>query len=189
MKKTLLIPLLVALSGCAAGPTDFVSDYQAAMKSRPGVVWENSASGKQAAQKFAALYADLSPANVQGRVRGTYAPDAWFNDTIATKVGVEAIEAYLLRTAQDTSEVQAVIDDVAVSGADCYVRWTMTVRTPNLAGGRPVITSGLSQLRFDEEGRIVLHQDYWNPATGIYQHLPVIGPVLRYIDGLIAGSP
>lgn len=188
MNKVLLIPVLVAMTGCAAGPTDFVSEYQAAMKSRPGVVLENSARAQDAVKKFAALYADLSPSNVETQVRGAYAPDAWFNDTIATKVGVQAIEAYLLRTAQDTSEVKAVIDDVAVSGADCYVRWSMTVRTPNLAGGRPVITSGMSQLRFDEEGRIVLHQDYWNPASGIYQHLPVVGPVLHYIDGLIAGS-
>jgi hypothetical protein len=75
---------------------------------------------------------------------------------------------------------------VAVSGADCYVRWTLEFRTKNLAGGKPIVTEGVSQLRFDEQGRIVLHQDFWNPAAGIYGHLPVLGPAIRYVNGLIA---
>lgn len=189
MKKNLLLSLCaLALAGCASGPTNFVTDYQEAMQDRPGVRLETNERGREMARNFIELYADLSPENVEDRVRETYAVNVWFNDTIATKVGVDAVAAYLLRTAKDTPEVWAVIDDVAVSGADCYVRWTMTVRTPNLAGGAPIVTSGLSQLRFNRDGLIILHQDYWNPAAGVYQHLPVIGPVLRYIDGLIVGS-
>jgi hypothetical protein len=84
--------------------------------------------------------------------------------------------------------VSAKINDVAVSGSDCYVRWTMEIRAKNLAGGRPVVTEGVSQLRFDDEGRIVLHQDFWNPATGIYQHLPLLGPAIRFVNGLISGQ-
>jgi hypothetical protein len=189
MKKNLILSLFaVALVGCAAGPTNFVADYHTAMNERPGVALENNERGLEWAGKFIELYSDLSPASVEARVKETYAANVWFNDTIATKVGISAVAAYLLRTAQDTPEVRATIDDVAVSGSDCYVRWTMHVRTPNLAGGKPIVTSGISQLRFDREGRIILHQDYWNPAAGIYQHLPVIGLVLRYIDALIVGA-
>jgi hypothetical protein len=119
-------------------------------------------------------------------VREVYAEDAWFNDTIATEVGIDAIEHYLLKTACGAELVQAKIDDVAVSGADCYVRWTMEIRAKNLAGGQPIVTSGISQLRFDPAGRIVLHQDYWNPAAGIYQHLPLLGPAIRFVNGLIS---
>jgi hypothetical protein len=84
--------------------------------------------------------------------------------------------------------VRAEVKDVAVSGADVYVRWTMEIRAKNLAGGKPVVTEGVSQLRFDREGRIILHQDFWNPANGIYRHLPLLGPALRFVDGLIAGK-
>jgi limonene-1,2-epoxide hydrolase len=184
----LFLPAILFLSGCASGPTNYTEAYRAALEARPGVAWPGPAAGREAVQRFAALYADLSVANVQARVRDTYATGAWFNDTLATKTGIEAIEKYLLRTAEGAEKVEAKINDVAVSGADVYVRWTMEIRTRSLAGGRPIVTEGMSQLRFDREGRIVLHQDFWNPATGIYQHLPVLGPVIRFVDGLIAGS-
>ncbi len=178
--------LALLLAGCASGPTDFVRDYHRALDERPGTQLSNQAAGERAAEGFASLYGNLSVDNVKANVRRVYAPDAWFNDTVATEVGVDAIEGYLLRTAENAELVQAKVTDVAVSGRDCYVRWTMEVRVKNLADGSPILTEGMSQLRFDDQGRIVLHQDFWNPANGIYQHLPLLGPAIRYVNALIA---
>lgn len=182
-----LFPLVLLLAGCATGPLDFTKEYQAALAARPGVPL-TPAAAQAAAASFAGLYGDLSGPNVTARVREVYAADAWFNDTIATEVGIEAIEKYLLKTAEGAEKVQARVNDVAVSGADVYVRWTMEIRAKNLAGGQPIVTEGISQLRFDRDGRIILHQDFWNPATGIYQHLPLLGPAIRFVNGLIVGQ-
>jgi hypothetical protein len=43
----------------------------------------------------------------------------------------------------------------------------------------------MTMLRFDGEGRVVLHQDFWDPAAGFYEHLPVLGGVLRWIKSKI----
>jgi hypothetical protein len=180
-----LLPALLFLSGCASGPTDFTQEYRAALEARPGVALPGAAAGREAVRRFAVLYGDLSPANVEARVRETYAPEAWFNDTLATKVGIDAIEAYLLRTAREAESVRATIDDVAVSGSDCYVRWTMVIKTSNMRGGLPLTTVGMTQLRFDREGRIILHQDFWDPGAGIYQHIPALGPAVRFVNRLI----
>ncbi len=187
MKNRLaLIAIAWALAGCSSGPHDFTKDYAAALSARPGVAMGGAQDGRRAVAGFAALYGDLNEVNVQTKVREVYAADAWFNDTIATEVGIDAIEKYLLKTARGAELVQAKIDDVAVSGADCYVRWTMEIRAKNLASGQPIITTGMSHLRFDREGRIILHQDYWNPSAGIYQHLPLLGPAIRFVNGLIS---
>ena len=182
-----LLPLVLLLAGCATGPLDFTKEYHAALAARPGVPLTPDAAQKAAAA-FAGLCGDLSVPNVTARVREVYAADAWFNDTIATEVGIDAIEKYLLKTAEGAEKVQARVNDVAVSGADVYVRWTMEVRAKNLAGGQPIVTEGMSQLRFDRDGLIILHQDFWNPATGIYQHLPLLGPAIRFVNGLIVGQ-
>ena len=182
-----LLPLVLLLAGCATGPLDFTKEYHAALAARPGVPLTPDAALKAAAS-FAGLYGDLSVPNVTARVREVYAAEAWFNDTIATEVGIDAIEKYLLKTAEGAEKVQARVNDVAVSGADVYVRWTMEIRAKNLAGGQPIVTEGMSQLRFDRDGRIILHQDFWNPATGIYQHLPLLGPAIRFVNGLIVGQ-
>jgi len=184
--KNAAVLLLFALAGCSGGTLDSSRAYRAAIAERPGVNFADSAAGRRAAGPFSALYSDLSEENVRKRVRDTYAPEAWFNDTIATEVGIDAVERYLLKTARGAESIKATVQDVAVSGPDCYVRWSMEVRTRNLAGGEPTVTEGVSQLRFDEQGRIILHQDFWNPAAGIYQHLPLLGPAIRYVNGLIA---
>lgn len=186
MRCILLAAAAALLAGCSGGPTDFTGEYREALAARPGKVFADADQGRRAAQVFTELYADLSEENVRRRVRDTYAPDAWFNDTLATEVGIDAIEKYLLKTARGSEMIKGTTQDVAVSGADCYVRWTLEFRTKNLAGGKPVITEGVSQLRFDEQGRIILHQDFWNPAAGVYQHLPLLGPAIRYVNGLIA---
>ena len=188
--KILLLPFLLmfSLPGCSSGPTDFRADYAKALAERPGVSLGNNESAQRAVQRFAALYGDLSEENVKALERETYATDAWFNDTVATEVGIDAVEKYLLKTARGAEKVVARLEDVAVSGPDVYARWTMEIRTKNLAGGKPIITEGISQLRFDGEGRIILHQDFWNPAAGIYQHLPLLGPAIRFVNGLIVGK-
>lgn len=185
MRKILVIATL-CLAGCSGGTLDSSREYRAALTRRPGVVLGDPAEGRRLTGRFSALYADLDEKNVRKRVRETYAPDAWFNDTVSTEVGIDAIERYLLKTARGAAAIHATVQDVAVSGSDCYVRWSMEVRTKNLAGGQPIVTEGISQLRFDGEGRIVLHQDFWNPSAGIYQHLPLIGPAIRFVNGLIA---
>jgi hypothetical protein len=40
---------------------------------------------------------------------------------------------------------------------------------------------GISHLRFNANNKIILHQDYWDSMQGFYQHLPIIGGVLRWI--------
>jgi len=190
MMKSFLPALLAAfaLTGCSGGPTDFTKEYREALAARPGKVFADPEDGRRAVDVFSKLYADLSEQNVRQRVRDTYASNAWFNDTLATEEGIDAIEKYLLRTAGGSEMIKGTTQDVAVSGPDCYVRWTLEFRTKNLAGGKPIVTEGMSHLRFDEQGRIILHQDFWNPAAGIYQHLPLLGPAIRFVNGLIVGN-
>ena len=51
------------------------------------------------------------------------------------------------------------------------------------AKGRDIhsVSIGMTQLRFNDEGKIILHQDYWDGAEGFYQHLPYIGYFVRKV--------
>ena len=40
---------------------------------------------------------------------------------------------------------------------------------------------GISHLRFDTEGKIILHKDFWDAAGGLYEDLPVLGGGMRWI--------
>lgn len=110
-----------------------------------------------------------------------YASDAFLDDTLVVHHGAAAIEDYFVKTAGNMTSCEVTIDDVAKSGPDYYVRWTMVFAAPAMSGGRPVHSVGVSQVRFNREGRVVFHQDFWDSGKNFFAHLPVAGGVVGYI--------
>jgi len=111
----------------------------------------------------------------------TYAADAYLNDTLTVHRGAADIEAYFLKTAEAMQDCKVTIDDVARSGPDHYVRWTMIVTAKALAGGTPVHSTGISQVRLDSQGKVMLHQDFWDSGENFFGKLPVSGGAIGFI--------
>ncbi len=110
-----------------------------------------------------------------------YAADAYLDDTLVTHHGAAEIEAYFAETSATMTDYKVTIDDVARSGEDYYIRWTMVFAAPALSGGKPVHSAGISQLRFDPEGKIAFHQDFWDSGKNFYAHLPVVGGAVGFV--------
>lgn len=111
----------------------------------------------------------------------TYRADAYLDDTLTTHRGAAAIEAYFLETAGSLTDSEVTIDDVVHSGPDHYIRWTMVISAKPLAGGEPVHSIGISQVRFDEEGKVAIHQDFWDSGENFFGKLPVSGGIIGLI--------
>jgi len=175
--------MVVLLCGCA-GPA--VYDHAAltgeAEAAKPGVVLD-AETEREAIGRFEAFFADVSVESIRSQIDGFYAPDVFFNDTLKTLRGRPAVEAYLLRMPQHTDFVRTKILDHSHSGPNYYVRWIMDVR---YKGAKETVrTMGMTLLRFDKTGRVVLHQDFWDSSAGFYEHLPVLGGVMRWIKSKI----
>lgn len=143
----------------------------------------DAAAVEQGVQRFKAFFEHVTAESVRQKGPELYAENVWFNDTLKTLRGRQAVESYFLKTLDHVDSFGAVVDDVAVSGTDVYVRWTMDVRFKGAK--EPVRTIGMTLLRFDRDGRVVLHQDFWDSAAGFYEHLPVVGDLLRWIKSQI----
>jgi hypothetical protein len=74
-----------------------------------------------------------------------------------------------------------VILERAVDGDTAWLTWDLEYR---LKPGQPVRRiHGASQLRFDGDGCVCHHRDYWDAAGELYETLPLLGSVLRLIRG------
>lgn len=175
--------VLVFLAGCATKPAaDPVASYLEADRATRGVILSKPDEA-DAIGRFRTFFSSLTAESVRRETSRLYAPDAFFNDTLKTVHGNRAIEEYFLRTAAHTEFVKTRVTDVARSGGDYYVRWVMDVRFRG--SDRTIRTIGMTHLKFDREGRIVLHQDYWDSTAGFFEHVPVLGPVIRWMKTLI----
>jgi len=179
LKKILLVLCgAVVLGGCTTTPPPSLPAYLAAGREIRGVILSPQDS-KAAVGRFEDYFSDITEKSVLEKTRTTYAPEAYFNDTLKTIRGNREIEKYFLRLAANTDFTRVRLKDVARSGASYYVRWEMEFR---IKGGRSTVTTiGMSELRFDSGGRIVLHQDFWDSTAGLFEHLPVLGPTIRWI--------
>lgn len=162
-----------------------VFSYQKSLQSHPGAYLPpGSVAEKQALDRFSRFFGHLNEANARELTRETYANEFYFYDTLKELHTVAELEEYFLETARNTESVTARIDDVARSGNDFYVRWTMEIRLKKFQRGRTLTSVGMTHLRFNEEGKIILHHDYWDAASGFYQYVPVLGGGIRYIRSL-----
>lgn len=121
------------------------------------------------------------PGVVERDAEKVYAADATLNDTLVLKRGLPAIREHFAKTARAMDEYQVTIDDIARSGPDYYLRWTMVYRARALDGGRPVHSVGMTQVRLDAQGRVALHQDFWDSSRAFFEQVPVVGGAVQAV--------
>lgn len=137
---------------------------------------------KLALERFARFFSSFEPDRIDRLLPETYAPDVWFNDTLKTISGADALAHYLAESAAAVEACKVTIEDTTRTARGEYlVRWRMMIRFRKLRRGVDTWTVGMSHLRFDAEGRVAYHQDYWNAADGLYEHIPLLGGLIRAI--------
>ncbi len=189
---TFLAGLVVALAsvflflGCSTAPnqtSEAVSAYRKALdKAAPGVLQAGSPGEKVALGRFKTFLMSISDTNyVRENTLKTYAADAYLDDTLAIHHGAAEIEAYFVKTSETMTSYQVTIDDTARSGDDYYIRWTMVFAAPALSGGKPIHSVGISQVRFNREGKVAFHRDFWDSGQNFYAHLPAVGGAVGFV--------
>lgn len=184
MYKLLLIIILVLAGALAwvatrpAAPKYFAEEYRRALDDHPG----STSAIESGMARFADVYDNLTHPEIGERIEQLYADPMYFNDSLKTFVVrlqlVEYMKATALKLDDSSVEVQQVLRDEN----DVFVRWTM--KFTSSAMGKQILSDsiGMTHLRFDADGRIVLHQDFWDSAAGLYRNLPVVGYALKKVD-------
>lgn len=141
-----------------------------------------SAAETHALARFAQFFSSFAPDRVDRLVPQTYADDVYFNDTLKAVEGRAALSHYLRDSAEAVEECRVEIHETTRTANDEHlVRWSMMIRFRKFRRGVDTWTVGMSHLRFDADGRVVYHQDYWNAADGLFQHIPVLGTLINAI--------
>ena len=183
------IPLLgILLTAACGGKTavvDSVRFHADAMAATDPVELGAPAMGslaqKEAVQRFRNFFGDFKEEHIKTNIRSVYAPDVWFNDTLKSLRGVDAVEKYLVETSRAVESCTVDIDEVAPAPSGVYVRWRMHIRFKKFKAGETQSSIGVTLIRFDKEGRIAYHQDYWDSGSNLFEKVPVLGAGIRAV--------
>ncbi len=179
----LVLMLLSACSYDASQKGTYMKNYDEALKKTdPQQIASLKAASdeeKKAVQQFREVYKVFSAERIRSDVRTLYREDAYFRDGFREVRGIDAIEKYFVSSTDAFLECTFDIQDSAVHEGNYYFRWVMTLVLKRSKGERIQI-AGMSHVRFDERGKIIFHQDYWDTGI-IYEEAPVLGRLITWI--------
>ena len=126
------------------------------------------------ALRLARFYETLTPAALDG-LDQLYAPDARFKDPFNEVVGIAAIRRIFAHMFATTEAPRFEVTDCIEQGGQAMLGWTFRFALR----GRALTVRGVTHLRFDADGQVTLHRDYWDAAEELYEKLPVVGGLMR----------
>ncbi len=132
-----------------------------------------------AVQRIKSYFENLSPADLQ-RMADIYTADARFKDPFNQVQGVAAIQRIFEHMFVSLDEPRFAIQDMVIQGQQCFMSWDFSFRMKRFDKQLQVIRGG-SHLKLAADGRICDHRDYWDAAEELYEKLPVLGALMRWL--------
>jgi hypothetical protein len=184
MKTRIMISgmALVLLVGCSAPYSKYNwALYRNALTKSQGTTLPAASDTEQAALKrFSDFYEVYSVEVITSHVASVYADDAYFGDPYACVEGLPAIREYFVRMAEPVDDCRFHIEAVdRTEDGEYYIRWMMKLAL-NRSPDQTIEALGISHVRFNNEGKVVFQQDYWDSSV-VFERLPLAGPPTRWI--------
>lgn len=118
------------------------------------------------------------------RLPEIYRNDIQFRDPFHAIDGLNKLTAYYQRLMHNLTECRFEFHHSVETETEAVLFWTMHYRHKSIAGGKPLLLQGNSHLKFNE--RVFFHRDYFDAGEMLYEHLPLIGGVIRHVKRRIA---
>ena len=126
---------------------------------------------------FKKLFTDLQKANL-AELGNIYSDNIVFMDPVHKIRGLVELEDYFSSLCSDLNECRFEYLDEAITDKSAYIKWVMHFRHPKL-GNRLISVRGVSHLKFSE--KIDFHEDYYDMGAMLYEQLPLLGNVTRWL--------
>jgi steroid delta-isomerase len=122
------------------------------------------------------FYESLSPQSV-ARMDRFYAANAYFKDPFNEVHTLPDIQAIFVRMFHVVQSPRFTITERIVGEDSAALTWNFDFCSRGMA----IQVRGASVLRFDGDGLVTHHRDYWDVAEELYEKLPVVGALMRWL--------
>ena len=133
-----------------------------------------------AVDRMVEAFQNLTPAGVDA-LDAIYAPYARFKDPFNNVQGLTEIQRIFSHMFESLENPHFVVTGRIHQGNQCFLTWEFRFAFRRFKQGQPQCILGGSHLVLRDDGRITLHRDYWDAAEELYEKLPVVGGLMRWL--------
>ena len=110
-----------------------------------------------------------------------YAADAWFKDPFNEVRGVDAIQRIFAHMFGQVDEPRFVVSEQVADANGAVLVWTLHYRSRGASNVEELVIRGVSHLKFDADGKVAFHRDYWDTGEELYMKIPLLGALMRFL--------
>ncbi len=133
-----------------------------------------------ATAQLADFFEKLTPDSV-AQLPNIYDAQARFKDPFNEVQGLAEIERIFRHMYVALDGPHFVITGQLVDGAQAFLTWEFRFRFKRFDTQTLQVVRGGSHLVFSEQGLVTVHRDYWDAAEELYEKLPLVGGVMRWL--------
>lgn len=133
-----------------------------------------------ATERLIQLYEQLTPGHLS-RLGDYYAPDVHFKDPFNDVRGVSAVAQIFTHMFATLDQPRFIVRQHIVERDQAFLGWEFHFR---LRRWRPRVDQridGATLVRFDDQGLVAVHRDYWDTGEELYEKMPLLGSLMRWL--------
>ncbi len=127
--------------------------------------------------KFKSTYSALDENNIE-LVEAIYDRDVTFIDPFHEIRGLSRLSIYFSELYKNVQDCQFEFGEVYSKTSSALILWNMKFRHRSLSKN-VIEVPGSTQIRFGD--KIYFHRDYFDAGKMIYENVPIVGGVIKYI--------
>ncbi|WP_413701481.1 nuclear transport factor 2 family protein [Psychromonas sp. KJ10-10] len=138
--------------------------------------------GSPLLEKFCHIYQNLDRDNLD-QLKEVYSEQIEFVDAVEKIKGLSALTAYFQHLYENMHYCRFIISDMIEQEGQACLVWRMEYAHQKINAGEMVTVEGCSFLVFSE--KIDFHRDYVDMGQMLYEHIPLVGRVIKGIKNRV----
>jgi steroid Delta-isomerase len=114
------------------------------------------------------------------QIDSVYADDARFKDPFNEVRGLPEVRRVFVHMFEQVKNPRFVVTRAISDGNDAFLTWDFLF-SMNFSPDQPQVIRGATHIQFDADGRVAVHRDYWDAAEELYEKLPLLGSLMRFL--------
>lgn len=181
-KKIVLAALalpVIWLSGCKSVPS-YSSDYKQARDTTQGVML-NDEKALDIGTRFTSTFDTLGTPAFVDKASSLYEEKLFINDTLSQFSSRDDLAEHFKGMNKRVSNVTVKLLNTSYYQDSAYVHWSMAYDFKMFGTTRKMSSHGISEMKINENNKIIFQQDFWDPADGLFRSLPYVGGAYSWV--------
>jgi limonene-1,2-epoxide hydrolase len=134
-------------------------------------------------EEYASFFENIKEDTKKQEYEKYFSEEVNFKDPFHQIKGIENIYNIFQNMFQNLDNTKFDVTEIVSNKKIAYLKWDFTFSFKNKKEINRF--TGVSRVVFDENNKVLIHEDYWDAAHNIYEKFPILSSLLKFAKSKI----